>query len=107
MIESKAGQRLIGLVLIALGAALTAWTWHSALTEGSYYPALAMLGPMLAVCGPALIVFPLDYERFRAEHGVSKPEKWEHYPTAWKAVLVLATVAGLANFLTIRVLWWE
>ena len=37
MIESKLGQRLLGLFMLVLGGGLTIWVWYTALTEGYYY----------------------------------------------------------------------
>ena len=101
MIESKLGQRLIGLFVFLAGSAATAWTWYSALYEGYYYPKVAALGPVFVVFGLALLLAPMDMEKFRAEHGVAKPEKWAHYSTEWKLMMVLALLAGLGNWFAI------
>jgi hypothetical protein len=101
VIESKIGQRLMGLVLFLLGSAGTAWMWYTALTEGYYYRNAAALLPVCAVFGLGLLLAPFDVEKLRAEHGVDKPQKWAHYPPVWKLIGVLALLAGLGNWFAI------
>jgi hypothetical protein len=104
MIESKVGQRIGGTILFILGAGATAWTWHSALTEGEYYPKVAMLGPAFAVVAIGMIVFPMDMEQLRLEHGVPKPDKlrFAHFPLIWKAITVVAVIAGVVDWIAIE-----
>ena len=101
MIESKTGQRIAGVVLLIISGGATGGIWYTALTEGYYYPKLAALAPALAVLSLALLLFPLDMEEFRAEHGVDRPQKLAHYPTEWKLMFVLALAAGLGNWLAL------
>jgi hypothetical protein len=101
MIESKIGQRLLGLALLALGSGFTAWSWYTALNEGYYHRKAVALYPVFAVAGLGLLLFPLDMERLRAEHGVEKPQKLAHYPLVWKVLVVVALLAGLGNWLAI------
>ena len=72
--------------------------WYAALTEGYYYPKLVAIGPVIAVISLCMVVFPMDTEKFRAEHGVDKPQKMAHYPAEWKVAFVLAMAAGLGNW---------
>jgi hypothetical protein len=99
MIKSKGGQRVAGLFFLALGGGITAWLWYTALNEGYYYVKAAALFPAFAVLGLFMMLFPLDFDRLYAEHGVDKPDKLAHYPLSWKLGLVVAILAGLAN-------WW-
>ncbi len=101
MIESKIGQRLVGLFLLAVGLGFTAWSWHTALNEGHYYSKAVALFPVFAVTGLGLLLFPIDVNRLRAEHGVDKPQSFAHYPLAWKVLFVVALAAGLGNWLAI------
>jgi hypothetical protein len=101
VIESKTGQRLVGLFLLALGGGFTAWTWYTALNEGYYYEKAAGIFPIAAVGGLGLLLFPMDMTKFRAEHGVDKPTTWAHYPPAWKALFVVAVLAGVGNWLAL------
>jgi hypothetical protein len=101
MIESKIGQRLVGVFMLALGAGFTAWSWHTALTEGYYYEAAVALFPAFAVIGVGMILFPIDVARLRAEHGVDKPQSLAHYPPVWKVLMVVALAVALGNWYAI------
>lgn len=104
MIESKFGQRLAGVLFLTLGGVFTAWIWHMALDGEPYNVMAAALFPAFAVGGLTMLLFPLDFARLRAEHGVDKPQKLAHYPPVWKALFVLALVAGLGNWLALSLL---
>lgn len=101
MIESKIAQRLVGLFLLVLSGGFTAWTWYTALNEGYFDAKAAGIGPIVAVAGLALLLFPMDMAKFCAEHGVDKPTTWAHYPLAWKALFVVAVLAGVGNWLVL------
>lgn len=101
MIESKIGQRVVGLFLLLVGGGLTAWSWYTAVNDGNYYRKAAALLPVVAVAGLGMLLFPIDMERLRAEHGVDRPQKLAHYPRAWKVLFVVAILAGLGNWLAI------
>jgi hypothetical protein len=101
VIESKWGQRLAGLLLFILGGGFSAWSWYTALTDGSYYREAVAIFPAFAVVGLGLLFFPVDMEQFRAEHGVDRPRQFAHYPIAWKVLFFVALAAGLGNWLAI------
>jgi hypothetical protein len=101
MIESKIGQRLVGLVLLLLGGGFTTWSWHTAITEGHYSREEAAFFPLFALVGLGLLLFPIDMQRLRAEHGVDRPQKFAHYPLVWKVLCVAALIAALGNWLVI------
>ncbi|HLN26564.1 MAG TPA: hypothetical protein VK395_02400 [Gemmataceae bacterium] len=101
MIRSNLGQRLIGLLAFAGGLGLTGWVWHTALTEGEYYRKAAALPPLLAVFGLGLLLFPIDVEKLKAEHGVEKFESWHQMPLEWKVLLFVALAAALGNWYAI------
>jgi hypothetical protein len=101
MIESKWGQRVAGLLLFLVGAGFTAWCWYTALTEGYYYRKAVAIFPAFAVIGLGLLVFPIDVEQIRAEHGVDKPSKFAHYPLEWKLLFFVALAAALVNWIAI------
>src|SRR5258708_1764903 len=96
---SKGRQRFTGLGLIVVGVVGTVWEWYSLVEYGYNYTISAFICPFAIVLGFCVLVFPFDVDKLRAEHGVDRPEKWVHYPLAWKLTIVAATVAGLANSL--------
>ena len=101
MIESKIIQRIAGVFLLLLGGWFTMDSWRTFLNEGYYYRKAVALFPVFAVCGLGLILFPLDFERLRAEHGVDKPTKFAHYPPAWKVLFFVMLLAGFGNWFAI------
>jgi len=98
MITSKLGQQVVGLVLLIMGGGVTVWSWNAALTRGSYSREAVALSPGCAVLGLGLLIFPIDIEKFRAEHGVDRPRQFSDLPAAWKILVFLAIAAGLANW---------
>ncbi|MBX9681272.1 MAG: hypothetical protein K2X38_21150 [Gemmataceae bacterium] len=101
MLPSKLVQRLGGCLLFLAGLAVTAWTWHSALIQERFSTRLGGLGPVVAIGGLSLMLMPMDIDWLRRTHGVHKPYRFAHYPPAWKAVMVLALIAGIANYLAL------
>ncbi|MBN9122950.1 MAG: hypothetical protein J0I06_28070 [Planctomycetes bacterium] len=101
MIESKIGQRLVGVFLLILGGGFTAWSWYTALNEGYYYRKAVVLFPFFAAIGLGGLLFPIDMARVRAEYGVDRPQKLTHYPTAWKVLFAAGLVAGFGNWLAL------
>ena len=51
--------------------------------------------------GLGMLLFPIDRDRLRAEHGVDKPLTLAHYPLSWKILVGVAVAAGLANWVAI------
>jgi hypothetical protein len=104
VIKSKAGQRLMGVFLIALGAGGTIWVWHTALTEGYYQLIAAPIFPAFLVFGLGALLFPIDVEKLKAEHGVEKIENFRQFPPVWRGVMVAALVAGFGNWFALALL---
>lgn len=98
MIESKSGQRWSGVLLLAIGIAGTAWTWYSVRTTGKYLRMEVVL-PGFAVMGLAMLLFPMDVAKFRAENGGRKPDQTKDMPTVWGVMLLFAVAACGLN-------WW-
>jgi hypothetical protein len=98
MVRSKAGQRRFGVVMVLVAGGFTAWIWHTALTEGYYYRKAAAIFPAFAVIGLGMLLFPIDMDRLKAEHGVDKVESMSQLPPVWWGVLVAAVAAGLGNW---------
>jgi hypothetical protein len=101
VIQSKLGQRLLGVFLLLLGGGCTVGCWYTALTEGYYYRNAVAFFPVFAVVGLGLLFCPIDMEQLRAEHGVDRPQQFAHYPIVWKVLFFVALAAGLGNWLAI------
>lgn len=101
MIRSKVGQRVLGCFLLVLSVSFIIWEWRRALNEGYYHRNAVVLFPFGAVCGVGLILFPVDYDRLMAEHGVDRVRGFSHMPPAWRVLALLAVAAGLANWFAI------
>ena len=50
--------RLLGLVLIVIGSALVYINWQQLQSDGSYSTKMAAFGPLIAVGGVFLLLFP-------------------------------------------------
>ena len=50
------GSRAAGALCLVAGAALSVWTWRSALTDGQYSLKAAMIGPTVLVLGVGLLI---------------------------------------------------
>ena len=51
-------SRILALVLIVLGVGLVYFNWHQLLKDGTYSMKMAAFGPLIAVGGLFLLVFP-------------------------------------------------
>jgi len=98
VIESKIGQRVVGLILVVGGGLLIAWLWSRPFTGGRAEGMAAGVMPFVVVSALGMILFPLDVDRLRAEHGVSQLSKWRHCPTIWKVMFVFAGLAAVGNW---------
>ena len=104
MIESKLGQRLVGVVDLVVSAGLLAWVWRRALTVGEYNPWAAGVLPILLVVGLGLILVPIDVARHRARHGTDRPATFGELPPAWKVLMPLSLAAGIGNWVALLAL---
>jgi hypothetical protein len=98
MIRSKPIQRLVGLLVLALGAGGTVWVWYTALSEGYYYRKTDIIFPFFAVIGLGFVLFPIDMDELRAEHGVEQIQHFRQLPPEWKVFALGAVAAGLGNW---------
>jgi hypothetical protein len=101
MIKSKLGQRLVGLGLFLVGAGFVGWEWYTAFTEGTYSAKASAFFPAFTVLGLGLILFPIDTDKLKAEHGVEQIQSFRQAPPAWKVLIFAAIAAGLANWFAI------
>lgn len=94
MIKSKLGQRLMGILLFVGGCYFTYDELKVVVSEG-YYHRAAMIFPGLAIVALGVMFFPLDYERYKAEHGKEKPSGFHDLPDAWKLMTILGIGVSL------------
>jgi len=98
---SSTGQRIGGVLLLAMSAGFIYWTWHTLLTEGYYYRAAAALFPAFAVMSLGMIFFPIDREKLFAEYGVTKPQSFSQYPPVWKVLTVVGIAVGIGHWVLV------
>ncbi len=99
--SSQIGQRLAGLVILVVCGWFTVQSWYTARNEGYYYRKAVAFLPAFAVLGLGMLLFPIDRERLRAEHGTDKPLTIADYPLSWKILAGVAVAAGVANWVAI------
>lgn len=80
--------RLLALVLIIVGAFLVYINWHELHADGTYSIKLAAFGPLVAIGGVFLMLFPTK---------AGKPETTSEKIIAM-VVFAIGIVAGLANW---------
>jgi hypothetical protein len=96
-------ERLNGVVIAVMGTLLTVGHWHSVLSKGRFSQKLAILGPVLAIIGLALIIFP----GYRSER-LARGEDLEQLSGAalitarWWGVLAIAVGCGLINLAALK-----
>ncbi len=74
--------RILGLILIVLGGGLIYFNWYQLQQEGSYSMKMAAFGPLIAIGGVFLLLFPSM---------AGKPST-----TKEKLILLMVFVIGLA-----------
>ncbi|MDB5292837.1 MAG: hypothetical protein JWL69_4078 [Phycisphaerales bacterium] len=99
IIRSILGQRLQGLFLVALSTPFIFYEWNLAANEGYYRIKAAVLFPAFAVGGLGLILFPIDYKRLKAEHGIDRIALFRQYPLSLRIWTFVTLAAALGN-------WW-
>lgn len=97
---SRGRQRLGGLGLFLLGAAMTAWEWKTALIDGYYHPKAAVLFPCFAWLGLGLLLFP-GYREERLARGESLEGRvgLRLLTPRWWAILATGLALGFGH-------WW-
>lgn len=97
MISSQQGQRFVGLGILVVSLATLAYTWRYALSHEQIFVLWIVAPPALAVFSLGIVLFPMDVEKLKREHGVERVQSWSQMPWAWRGTLVLAGAAALAN----------
>jgi ABC-type Fe3+-siderophore transport system permease subunit len=95
-------QQLGGLLIALIGGGFTAWGWRAALIEGYYYPKASLLFPAFCVIGLGLTLFPgYKEERIARGEDISQMSGHELITARWWAILAVALVVGIGNYLFI------
>jgi hypothetical protein len=97
MIRSRRQQRFWGLCMAAVAIPLYISQWRWAMNTGDYSLEIAGLLALLAVGGLGSTLFPIDYDRLQAEHGVDRIKVFRHLPKDRKVLFFVALVVGLAG----------
>jgi drug/metabolite transporter (DMT)-like permease len=93
-------QRFGGLLMALLGAGFTGWSWYTALYQGYFYRKASMLFPAFLVLGLGMIIFPgYREERIARGEDISRLQGWRLITPRWWVVLVVALLAGGANYI--------
>jgi hypothetical protein len=93
-------QRLGGLFIALIGAGGVAWSWYTALHRGYFYSKAGFLFPAFCVLGLGLIFAPgYKEERIARGEDISGLSGTQLLTPRWWAILVVALLAGLGNYL--------
>jgi hypothetical protein len=97
--SSKQNERFSGLFITTTGALLTVWNCQSALSNGRFYPKIAVISPILIIAGLSIILFPdrltKDINRNVNING-SNGSTPEPTPLGW-GVIITACASGFIN----------
>jgi hypothetical protein len=97
-------QRLLGLALLAVSAAGIYFVWRFALVGRIYNGLVSAALPVLAVCGFGLMLFPFGRDRIPLDPGLAAALGEPEVPRSWQFILLVALLAGLANWYAIQLL---
>jgi ABC-type Fe3+-siderophore transport system permease subunit len=93
-------QRLGGAFIALVGGGGVAWSWYTALNRGYYYSKASFLYPAFCVLGLGLLLFPgYKEERIARGEDISGLSGMQVLTPRWWAILVVALLAGLGNYL--------
>ncbi|MBP3959319.1 hypothetical protein J8F10_29085 [Gemmata sp. G18] len=98
-VESRLGQRLIGLFLFGIGAFGVFWFWREALRGNEVGYLSAIFFPFATAVGTGNLLFPYDFATQRQRYGRGEARTWEEVPEPMKVFIVLGLCASLIN-------WW-
>jgi hypothetical protein len=100
---SRQKERFGGLFIATMGILLTVWTWQSALSKGNFTSLGAVGGPIFAVMGLGMMVFP-SYQRERIERGedISQLSGYALITPRWWGILAIGSGLGLINYAVLK-----
>ena len=92
-----------GLLMATIGATLTIWNWHVAISEGHFYVKAAMIGPAFTTLGLALVMFP-GYMTERVERGedISQLIGLQLLTPRWWGILAISIGSGFINLAVLK-----
>ena len=92
-----------GLLMATIGAMLTIWNWHVAISEGHFYVKAAMIGPAFTTLGLALVLFP-GYMTERVERGedISQLIGLQLLTPRWWGILAISIGSGFINLAVLK-----
>ena len=92
-----------GLLMATIGAMLTIWNWHVAISEGHFYVNAAMIGPAFTTLGLALALFP-GYMTERVERGedISQLIGLQLLTPRWWGILAISIGSGFINLAVLK-----
>ena len=92
-------QRLGGLCIAMLGVGFTGWSWYTTFYRGYFYFKASMLFPAFSVLGLGIIIFPgYREERIARGEDISRIHGWKLITPRWWSILIIALLAGGANY---------
>jgi hypothetical protein len=100
---SRRRERFGGLSIATLGASLTLWNWHLALSDGRFYVKAALLGPAFTIIGLGLVLFP-GYRTERIERGedIARLTGLALLTPRWWGIIAISLGSGLVNLGTLK-----
>ncbi len=96
----RSRQKLGGLAIAVIGAAVTGWSWYTALRLRYFYVKASVLFPAFFVLGLGMVFLPgYREERERRGEDISRLEGWRLITPRWWTIIIVAIVAGGTNYI--------
>jgi hypothetical protein len=100
---SRQKERFGGAFIATMGIILTYWSWHSAISVGSFSLKAGFAGPAFAILGIALLLFPgYQSERIARGEDISKLTGAQLLTPRWWGVLAVSLGSGLINLAVLK-----
>ncbi len=100
---SRQKERFGGLFIATIGAILTIWNWHLAISAGHFYAKAAMFGPAVTIIGLALVLVP-GYKTERIDRGedISQLTGIQLLTPRWWGILAISLGSGFINLAVLK-----